>query len=179
MRTATCVALTLLVSVARLPATPPSPQGLVIDWSRIVPANYSNLVYFAWMKPPGGAPWQQLTMTGDTSYTNPVAGPAGTIFGVTAFGRSNLLWVSLDLGFGAWWPDLTATNQVRLTAKGPWTVPTNTWLRKSTDLKTFTQRERFHYGPGGTVLIEHYEHPAEPNLFFDLQPIAAPPLPGK
>lgn len=159
-------------------ATPPSPQGLLIDWSHLVPPNYSNLSYYVWFKPPNSAVWQQIVMTAAQMHTNSTAGPDGTLFGVTALGRSNLVWLSLDLGIAPWWPDVRLTNMVRITPIGGWAVPTNTWLRKSTDLKQFTQRERYHYGSNGTVLVDHYEHPSEPRLFFTVQPSVDPPPPA-
>lgn len=180
-RTAMTVSVCLLLAAVGGFAVQPLPNGVRIQWDASVQSGWSNWSYSVWMQPPNTSNWLFLVSTTNTQTLLTNSFPAGTMYGVTSLAVTNGSARASDVGVAPWPPDIRTTNQsVRLIPESPWRVPTNVMLSRSTDLKTFTARERYHIA-GSNVLVEHFDSAVEPRLFFAVpkipQTVSPPPSP--
>ena len=171
------IALLLLLAVSAIGvedcrAVQPLPTGgNLIAWDRATNA----LSYSLWKMVPPSTNWVWLANTTSNSitYTNPIV-DAFFYLGVASVNGTN----QSDIGMVPWPPSLTTgAKSLRVTPLGGYKVPTNRWMKVSTDLLTFDDWLRFNLTTNGTVNVEHLVNPARPYLFISYPAVQTPPLP--
>jgi hypothetical protein len=131
----------------------PMPDGATLSWSPPSLPGWSNIEYSVWAFLPNSTNAIYLTNTIQLTYR--IAGPiiTGTMFGVATIAQTNGVWRTGDVGIAHWPPDIAyGPGSVLLTPKSPWTVPTNQWLKQSSDMKTWETIEKFGFS-GSNVLV--------------------------
>lgn len=167
------IALALLV--LRAMAVQPLPTGgYQIDWDAVTNA----ASYSLWKQVPPSTNWTWLANATNNSitYTNPII-DSFFYLGVTTIGRNGL---QSDVGVVPWPPSITTGPQsLRMTPQGGYKVPTNLWLKVSSDLMTFNDWLRFNITTNKTVSVEHMVSPTRPYLFISYPTVQPPPVPGQ
>jgi hypothetical protein len=178
MARTTIIAALLLPACGAL-AVQPFPGGCTVIWDAAPQSSgWSNVSFIVWHFPPGSATGTILTNTTATSYRYTGNVLFQTQFGVSAVGQSNRVFYQTDIGIALYQPAPTnGPGFVNLTPRNPWTVPTGQWLNASTDLKTWTQRQRFGIA-GSNVLVEIRETTNAGAGFIAAPVVQQAPLPA-